>query len=101
MLLSAPVTNMALELPESQSSCSSEIDTFGAFKCKYATDGKTHADLHTSWASSKEGDGAWHRITFLGPVLVTHAIIWNPCREDTQFETLTFSFSDGTSLQVF
>ena len=90
------MTNLALQASVPwRCTCSSAITA-----CEYGTDGNTNPSEFGAWASNGQSEGAWDRVNFLETVLITHAILWQPCHESEQSKTVTFSFSDSTSVQV-
>ena len=93
------MTNLALQAAAPWR-CTSSTYLGAGFECEYGTDGHTNPGLWEGWASFDQNEGAWHRVNFLETVLVTHAILWQPCCEAEQSKTITFSFSDSTSAQV-
>ena len=68
-------------------------------ECDNAFDGITDPGFSQMWSSS-DSDGGWLQRDFAGPMMITHVIVWNECNIEAQSQTLTFSFSDGTTIQV-
>jgi hypothetical protein len=96
--LSAPSTNLALFNPNG---ICTAYGTATGQKCDGAFDGNTVPSASTIWHSNYEWDGEWIQRQFPGMVLITHVVIWHPCRQVEQYRTLNVSFSDGQTIEVF
>jgi hypothetical protein len=95
--LSAPVTNLALFNPNGSCTVSS---FYGSLTCDGAFDGETEPAGTTTWATNSGSDGEWIQREFPGRVLITHVVVWHACALNEQYQTITFTFSDGQTIQV-
>ena len=77
--------------------CSINFTIFSALNDELYEDVTSNRD---TWATNRQGVGAWFNVTFNTSSILTYARIMQRPFQDHSFKSITLDFSDGSSMMV-